>query len=95
MEDDEPYRPIPSGKIKPWEVYSQMGFLLVGAILIAWAVFEVARFLYAQTFLGLWLSVAGAAVLLLAGLLTWRRHRKDAKVKKVVDAQLKKRAKKG
>ena len=67
----------------------------VGAILIAWAVFEVARFLYAQTFLGLWLSVAGAAVLLLAGLLTWRRHRKDAKVKKVVDAQLEKRAKKG
>jgi len=32
---NEPYRPIPSGKIKPWEVYSQMAFLLVGAIVLA------------------------------------------------------------
>ena len=32
---NEPYRPIPSGKIKPWEVYSQMGFLLFGSVALA------------------------------------------------------------
>lgn len=32
---NEPYRPIPSGKIKPWEVYSQIAFLIVGGLLLA------------------------------------------------------------
>jgi chlorophyll synthase len=33
---NEPYRPIPSGKIKPWEVYSQIAFLLVGGGALAY-----------------------------------------------------------
>ena len=33
---NEPYRPIPSGKIKPWEVYSQMAFLLIGGGALAY-----------------------------------------------------------
>jgi len=32
---NEPYRPIPSGKIKPWEVYSQIAFLIGGGLLLA------------------------------------------------------------
>jgi len=33
---NEPYRPIPSGKIKPWEVYSQIAFLIVGGLALAY-----------------------------------------------------------
>ncbi len=50
--------------------------VVVGATVLGWAVLEVARVLYARTFAGLWLSLLGAAVLLLGSLLTWRRTRR-------------------
>ncbi len=33
---NEPYRPIPSGKIKGWEIATQVAFLLGGGGLLAW-----------------------------------------------------------
>jgi hypothetical protein len=43
---------------------------VVGGSFLAWSIFEVARVLYHTTFLGLWLTLAGALVLLLGGLTT-------------------------
>lgn len=46
---------------------------LTGAALVGWGLFEVARFLYVQTFWGLWVSVAGALLAVIGGAFTWRR----------------------
>ncbi len=62
--------------------------IAVGGLLILWGVVEVARFLYQQTFAGLWLSVLGAAVMLLGGLWSWKRTKpKKAAKKKPEPAQ--------
>lgn len=47
--------------------------IATGATLLAWGIFEIARFLYLQTFFGLWITVAGAMLAAFGGALTWRR----------------------
>ena len=47
--------------------------MLVGAAFLAWGAFEAVRLLWHTTFLGLWLTLLGAIVLFVAGLVT-RRH---------------------
>jgi hypothetical protein len=47
--------------------------IATGASLLAWGLFEIARFLYLQTFFGLWIMVAGAMLAAFGGALTWRR----------------------
>lgn len=49
--------------------------IAAGATILGWGVFEVARFLYTRTFAGLWLSLAGAALMFIGGLITWKRGR--------------------
>lgn len=46
---------------------------LVGGAFLAWAVIEVLRILWHTTFMGLWLSLAGAAILLFGGLATLKK----------------------
>jgi hypothetical protein len=46
---------------------------LIGGTFLAWAVVEVVRILWYTTFMGLWLSLAGAAVLLFGGLATLKK----------------------
>jgi hypothetical protein len=47
--------------------------VLVGGAFLSWAVIEVLRILWHTTFIGLWLSLAGATVLLFGGLATLRK----------------------
>ncbi len=49
--------------------------LLMGFTALGWGMFEVVRLLYARTFAGLWVSVGGAALLFVAGLLSVRKAR--------------------
>ena len=53
--------------------------LTVGITILGWAIFEVVRLLYTRTFAGLWVSLLGAGLLFVGGLLTWRRGRKQKK----------------
>ena len=58
-----------------------------GAAVLGWGVFEAVRFLYTKTFAGLWLSLAGAALMFVGGLITWKRGRSAKKEAKAhVDA---------
>lgn len=47
----------------------------VGATFLLWAAIEVLRVLYATTFLGLWLTLAGTVVLFVGGLTAWAKSR--------------------
>jgi hypothetical protein len=44
--------------------------IAVGGLFVTWASIEILRLLWRTTFLGLWLSVCGAFVLLLVGIAT-------------------------
>ena len=44
--------------------------LVVGGAFLLWSAVEVSRFLWRTTFIGLWLTVLGALVLLVAGFAT-------------------------
>lgn len=57
-----------------------------GAAILGWGVFEVVRFLYTRTFAGLWLSLAGAALMFIGGLITWKRGRSAKKESKAFAA---------
>lgn len=57
--------------VKKPSIASMLGSL-TGAILVGWGLFEVGRFLYAQTFWGLWLSIGGALLAVVGGAFTWR-----------------------
>ncbi|MEQ9324517.1 MAG: hypothetical protein RIF41_35460 [Polyangiaceae bacterium] len=45
----------------------------VGGVFLLWAFVEVARVLYATTFLGLWLTLAGTIMLFVGGLAAWAK----------------------
>lgn len=47
----------------------------VGGVFLLWAFVEVARLLYATTFLGLWLTLAGTIMLFAGGLAAWVKSR--------------------
>lgn len=60
--------------------------IATGATVLGWGVFEVVRFLYTKTFAGLWLSLAGAALMFIGGLITWKRGRAAKKEEKAFTA---------
>lgn len=48
--------------------------ILAGTLVLGWALFEIFRFLHTSTFSGLWITIFGAVILLLGGIVSghWR-----------------------